>query len=66
MSIESRIYLTRKQAIEKYGFLTENMLKNLLFKNVNGFRDQVVKKVGHRVLLDDTAMQLFLQNCKSE
>lgn len=66
MSIESIVYLTKKQAIERYGFLTENMLKNLLFKNVDGFRDKVVKKLGRRILLDDSAMQLFLQHRTSE
>jgi len=37
-------YLSKKDASSKYPFLTENTLKNLLFKNTDGFRD----KVAHR------------------
>ena len=53
-------YLTKKQAIEKYPFLSENMLKNLLFKNIGCFRDKVVKKIGRRIILDEVALLLFL------
>ncbi|MBS0649428.1 MAG: hypothetical protein JSS10_09445 [Verrucomicrobia bacterium] len=53
-------YLTKKQAIEKYPFLSENMLKNLLFKNIGFFRDKVVKKIGRRIILDEVALLLFL------
>jgi hypothetical protein len=57
-------YLTKKMAIQKYPFFTENMLKNLLFKNINGFRTAVVHKVGRRILLDEQALLSFLDNCK--
>ena len=57
-------YLTKKQALEKYPFLTANMLKNILFKDINGFRAQVVRKLGRRVLLDEEALLIFLSNCK--
>jgi hypothetical protein len=53
-------YLTKKQAIEKYPFLSENMLKNLLFKNIGCFRDKVVKRIGRRIILDEEALLLFL------
>jgi hypothetical protein len=53
-------YLTKKQAIEKYPFLSENMLKNLLFKNIGRFRDKVVKKIGRRIILDEIALLIFL------
>jgi len=56
----SERYLTKKQAIQKYGFLSENMLKNLLFKDVDGFRTKVAKKLGRRVLLDEEALLLFI------
>lgn len=59
-------YLTKKQAVKRYPFLTENMLKNLLFKNIGGFREQVVKKVGRRILLDEKALLAFFANCPSE
>ena len=60
----SKQWLTKKQAIQKYDFLTENMLKNLLFKNIGGFRTKVITKLGRRILLDDEALQSFLQDGK--
>lgn len=57
-------YLTRKQALEKYLFLTPNMLKNLLFKDIGGFRGKVVRKLGRRLLLDEEAMLSFFANSK--
>ena len=55
-------YLTKKQTLHKYQFLTENMLKNLLFKNIGGFRNSVVRKLGRRILLDEEALLLFISN----
>jgi hypothetical protein len=55
-------YLTQEQAIEKYPFLTKNMLKNLMFKDTDGFRSKVIKKLGRRILLDEEAFLLFLSN----
>ena len=62
----SKHYLTKKQAYQKYPFLTENMLKNLLFKNINGFRGKVVRKLGRRILLDEQAMLLFISESKGD
>lgn len=59
-------YLTKKQVCQKYPFLTENMLKNLLFKDINGFRAKVVRKLGRRVILDEEAFLLFISNSKSQ
>jgi len=59
-------YLNKKQAIQKYQFLTENMLKNLLFKDIGGFRGKVVKKIGRRILLDETALLRFLADSKDQ
>lgn len=53
-------YLTKKQACQKYPFLTENMLKNLLFKDIGGFRSKVIRKIGRRIILDEEAFLLFL------
>jgi hypothetical protein len=53
-------YLNKKQAIEKYNFLSANMLKNLLFKDHRGFRSKVVRKVGRRVLLDEQALLRYI------
>ena len=57
-------YLTKKQALEKYPFLTANMLKNILFKDIGNFRAQVVRKLGRRIILDEEALLIFLSNCK--
>jgi hypothetical protein len=54
------VYLTKNQAIEKYTFLTSNMLKNILFKDIGGFRNKVVVKLGRRILLDEQALLKFL------
>lgn len=59
-------YLTKRQAIEKYPFLTPNMLKNLLFKDIQGFRSKVVRKLGRRILLDEEALLLYISNSKEE
>jgi len=57
-------YLRKKQASQKYPFLTENMLKNLLFKDINGFRSKVVKKIGRCLILDEDALLRFLADSK--
>lgn len=57
-------YLTKKQACHKYPFLSENMLKNLLFKDIGGFRSKVVRKLGRRIILDEEALLYFLSNSR--
>ncbi|MBS0607405.1 MAG: hypothetical protein JSR57_10690 [Verrucomicrobia bacterium] len=57
-------YLTKKQTLQKYPFLTENMLKNILFKDIGGFRSKVVRKLGRRILLDEDALLSFISNSK--
>jgi len=64
MSEPPKQYLTKKQACQKYPFLTENMLKNLLFKDIGGFRSKVVRKLGRRVLLDEEALLQLLSSSK--
>jgi hypothetical protein len=64
MSEVFRTYLTKEQCLERFGFLSENMLKNLLFKDVCGFRSKVVIKLGRRNLYDLQAFQIFLSNNK--
>jgi hypothetical protein len=59
-------YLTKKQLVEKYSFLTENMLKNMLFKNLEGFREKTVKKFGERILIDELAFLEYLRDLKAE
>ena len=59
-----KTYLTKDQAIEKYPFLTKNILKNLLFKDRDGFRTKVVRKLGRRVLLDECALLKFLEESR--
>lgn len=66
MSQLSVNYLTKQQAIQKYPFLSENMLKNLLFKDVGGFRGKVVRKLGRRVLIDEQALLTFIADSKGD
>jgi len=53
-------YLTKKQALEKYKFLSANMLKNILFKDLKGFRSKVVRKIGKRIILDEVALLQYI------
>jgi hypothetical protein len=62
----SQKYLTKKQALEKYAFFSSNMIKNLLFRNIGGFRSKVARKLGRRILLDEIALLKFLSECSSE
>lgn len=62
MSDICRSFLTRKQALEKFPFLTENMLKNLLFSNPNQFRQKCVRKLGARLLFDPSALVAFIDS----
>lgn len=57
-------YLTKRQAVQKYPFLSENMLKNLLFKDIGGFRGKVVSKIGRRIFLDELALLQYLADNK--
>jgi hypothetical protein len=57
-------YLTKPQAFQKYQFLTPNMLKNILSKDINGFRKKVVRKIGRRILLDEQALLQFLSESR--
>lgn len=63
--MKEKTYLTTKQAIEKYSFLTKNTLKHLLFRDVDGFRSQVARKLGRRILLDEDALLEFLDNSRA-
>lgn len=58
-------YLNKTQLIEKYPFLTANMLKNLLFQNIGGFRDNVAKKLGRRIIIDEDAFLTHMANLPS-
>lgn len=60
----SKSYLTKKQAVQKYSFLSENTLKNLLFKDIGGFRSKVVRRLGKRILLDEQALLQFIAESK--
>jgi hypothetical protein len=59
-------YLRLKQAIEKYPFLTRNILKNLIFKNVQGFRSRCICKIGRRLLIDEVAFLQFIADGKEK
>jgi len=57
-------YLSKKETSSKYPFLSENTLKNLLFKNIDGFRDKVAHKLGRKVILDEEALLSYLKDSK--
>lgn len=53
-------YLSRDQLLEKYSFFSANMLKNLLYKDINEFRKKVVRKLGRRIIFDEDALLLYI------
>lgn len=57
-------YLRPKEACSKYSFLTQNTLKNLMFKNTGGFREKVVRKLGRKILINEEALLRFLEESK--
>lgn len=57
-------YLTKEDALKKYPFLTMNMLKNILFKDIRNFRSKVVRKLGRRILLDEQAFLKYIAEGK--
>ena len=57
-------YLTLEQAFEKYKFINENRMKNLLAKNKNNFRDKCIRKMGRLLLLDEDAFLSYIANNK--
>lgn len=59
-------YLTKEQTCSKYPFLTMNMLKNILFKNIDGFKDKVTVKLGKRVLIDEIEFLKFMAALKNK
>lgn len=62
MDTKNGTYLNREQLIKKYPFITSCMLKNILFKNIGGFRTKVVRKIGRRNLFDEEEFLKFISN----
>ena len=61
----SQQYLTKRQAVEKYAFLTrKHAEKPFIEKNPDGFRDKVVRKLGRRIVLDEKALLMFIAESK--
>lgn len=50
----------KKQLLEKHKYLTENMIKNWLFKDVNGFRNKVVRRVGRTLFFSEPDLMTFI------
>lgn len=62
----TKIFLTKNQAIEKYPFFTQNMMKNILHKNIDGFRKKCVRKLGRRILIDEDEFIKFIDDLKQK
>ncbi len=62
--MNENIYLTKQQVTEKYPFLTSNVLKNLLFRNLNQFRSKVIHRLGKRILINEQALLKFLSEAR--
>lgn len=59
-------YLTKKQLVEKYKFLSENMVKNFLHKNIDNVREKCVHRLGRRVLFNEAAFLNFLNELQKQ
>jgi len=57
-------WMTKRQLIDKYKFLTENMLKNILFKNINNFREACTKKIGKKIVINEFQFLEFIKHQK--
>jgi hypothetical protein len=64
MEQNSKTYLTTKQLIEKYPFLTRNRLKNLLFRNSGGLREKAVRRLGRNLLIHEEALLQLISDSK--
>ena len=62
MGAGAKVYLTTKQMLIKHPFLSGNMIKNLLTKNIGCFREKVVRKLGRRLLFDEQALLKYIEN----
>jgi hypothetical protein len=60
----AQVYLTKQQVLKKYKFLSENMLKNLLHKDLDNFREKVVHKIGRRLIFDEIALLTYFKNSR--
>ena len=53
-------FLTKKQLVDKHKFLTENMVKNFLHKNIGNIRGKCTKKIGRIILIDEEKFFQFI------
>lgn len=56
-------YLTVRQFSEKHSFLSQSGLRWLLFKD-DKFRSHCVRRLGRKILLDESAVMQFIEGQK--
>ncbi len=56
-------YITVENLVKKHSFLTKNMIKNLIHKNLDNIREKCLKKFGRRILVDEDAFFKFIDDC---
>lgn len=57
-------YLTRKQLLSKFPYISESMLKNILVKNIGGFREKVVRRIGRRLLFNQEEFLKYIEESR--
>lgn len=62
----SKTFLKTEQVLEKFPCLSKNTLKNILNKNISGFREKVTSRVGRRLIFNEEALIRFLSDSKGE
>lgn len=63
--LELRNLLSRDQLIKEMPVLKGHMLSHWLQKNVEGFRDACVFKVGKRVFFDRAAVETWIERLRA-
>lgn len=57
-------FLTVKQTPKQFRVFSESAIRGLISNNTRGFNDQVVHRVGRKVLISTKCFREWLRGCK--
>jgi len=57
---ENRLF-TVKQWAQTHPWPSESALRHLIFRNIDGFRDVVIRQIGKRLLISEVAFQQWVE-----
>lgn len=65
MNQDFPVFLTKEEVCKKYPYFTLNSLKNILYKNYDGFKEKCVRRVGKRkILFNEKELINYIENNK--